>query len=150
MEGIWKKMNLKPGTEVMILQSPAEFHPYLEEIKKLTNVYTDLEAKENIAFCIIFTTRQAEVNQFAELVASRLEADGALWFCYPKGSSRKYTCDFNRDTGWEILGKLGFEPVRQIAIDNDWSALRFRRVEYIKTLTRSFAMTEAGKMRTKN
>mgnify|MGYP005835701873 CR=1 FL=1 len=37
------------------------------------------------------------------------------------------------------------EPVRQVAIDEDWSALRFRRVEYIKTMTRSFAMTLEGK-----
>jgi hypothetical protein len=27
---------------------------------------------------------------------------------------------------------LGFDTVRQVAIDDDWSALRFRRVEYIK------------------
>jgi len=47
-----------------------------------------------------------------------------------------YRCDFNRDTGWVALGEIGFEGVRQIAIDEDWTALRFRRVEFIKTLTR--------------
>ncbi len=26
----------------------------------------------------------------------------------------------------------GFDTVRQVAIDEDWSALRFRRVEFIK------------------
>ena len=25
-----------------------------------------------------------------------------------------------------------FEPVHQVAVDEDWSALRFRRVEFIK------------------
>ena len=30
----------------------------------------------------------------------------------------------------------GFEPVRQVAVDEDWSALRFRRAEFIKTLAR--------------
>jgi hypothetical protein len=29
--------------------------------------------------------------------------------------------------------RAGFDSVRQIAIDEDWSALRFRRVEYIKS-----------------
>ncbi len=43
------------------------------------------------------------------------------------------------------LGAAGFEPVRMVAIDEDWSALRFRRVEHIKKMTRSFAMTDAGK-----
>jgi hypothetical protein len=29
-----------------------------------------------------------------------------------------------------------FEPVGMVAIDEDWSALRFRRVEFIKTMNR--------------
>lgn len=32
----------------------------------------------------------------------------------------------------EILVLGGFDSVRQIAIDEDWSALRFRRAEFIK------------------
>jgi hypothetical protein len=35
-----------------------------------------------------------------------------------------------------VLGAAGFEPVRMVAVDEDWSALRFRRVGFIKTLTR--------------
>jgi hypothetical protein len=77
------------------------------------------------------------------------EGDAILWFCYPKGTSKKYTCDFNRDTGWASLGQLGWEPVRQVAIDDDWSALRFRNPDFIKTMTRSFAMTEKGKAKVK-
>jgi hypothetical protein len=74
-----------------------------------------------------------------------------IWIAYPKQSSKKYKCEFNRDTGWEVIGKLGFEPVKQVAIDEDWSALRFRRVEFIATLTRrnSMALSEQGKARTK-
>jgi len=55
-----------------------------------------------------------------------------LWFAYPQGTSKRYTCEFNRDTGWSALRSAGFDTVRQVAIDEDWSALRFRRVEYIK------------------
>jgi hypothetical protein len=29
-------------------------------------------------------------------------------------------------------------PVRGISIDADWTALRFRQVEYIKSMTRTF------------
>jgi len=35
------------------------------------------------------------------------------------------------------MGELGFEGVRQVAIDADWSALRFRRVEFIRTMRRA-------------
>ncbi len=62
----------------------------------------------------------------------------------------KYTCEFNRDTGFQPLGDAGFEPVRMVAIDDDWTAMRVRRVEFIKTLTRpeSFALSTEGKKRT--
>ena len=58
-------------------------------------------------------------------------------------------CDFNRDTGWLPLGTVGFEGVRQVAIDDDWSGLRFRRVEFIRRITRDpkRVMTEAAKER---
>ena len=56
-----------------------------------------------------------------------------IWFAYPKGTSRRYTCEFNRDTGWNVIRGSGFESVRQVAIDEDWSALRFRRREYVKS-----------------
>ena len=56
---------------------------------------------------------------------------------YPKSTSKKYKCEFNRDSGWPVLGAAGFEPVRMVAIDEDWSALRFRRVEHIKKMARN-------------
>lgn len=71
--------------------------------------------------------------------------DEVVWLAYPKLSSKKYTCEFNRDTGWQALGDIGFEGVRMVAIDEDWSALRFRKAENIKTMTRSFAMSKKGK-----
>jgi hypothetical protein len=58
-----------------------------------------------------------------------------IWFAYPKASSKRYRCEFNRDTGWAAVRAVGFDTVRQVAIDGDWSALRFRRIEYIKTPT---------------
>jgi hypothetical protein len=66
---------------------------------------------------------------------------------YLKGSSKRYRCEFNRDTGWHALGDAGDEPVRQVAIDEDWSALRFRKAEFIKTMTRhpDGALSSAGR-----
>ena len=66
---------------------------------------------------------------------------------YPKGSSKRVRCDFNRDTGWQALGDVGYEPVRQVAIDGDWSALRFQKAVYIQTMKRDpdRALTAAGR-----
>ena len=84
-------------------------------------------------------------------MAARLDAvapgDAIVWFAYPKGTSKRYTCAFNRDTGWKALGDAGFEPVRQVAIDEDWTALRFRRAEFIRSMTRARAISKQGKKR---
>lgn len=34
--------------------------------------------------------------------------------------------DINRDVGWDVVKRAGFEPVSQVSIDDVWSALRFR------------------------
>ena len=78
-----------------------------------------------------------------------MSEDGLLWLCYPKKSSKTYKgSDCSRDTVTGMLSEEGFEPVRQIAIDEDWSALRFRKPEKIKKMVRTFAVTEVGKKRT--
>jgi len=71
-------------------------------------------------FSLAFVTRQKEVDDLARVVAKKAKVDA------------------------------GFEPVRMVAIDDDWTAMRARRVEFIKNLTRpeSFALSTEGKKRT--
>jgi hypothetical protein len=68
---------------------------------------------------------------------------------YPKKTSKKYKTQIHRDSGWTALGELGFEPVSLVSLDDDWSALRFRKVDYIKTLSRreSSLLSDAAKAR---
>lgn len=148
MTPLFKKLNLKDQTEIVVLNAPESFEPELEALDQVA-VQEQVESVDAITFVLAFVTQQAEVNAFATAIAAKTERDAVIWFAYPKGSSRKYKCDFNRDTGWGVLGELGFEGVRQVAIDADWSALRFRRVEFIKTMTRDQkrAMTKQGKAR---
>ncbi len=143
MTPLFKKLNLTALPSITVLQAPDSFGPELDGIRAFTQVQTSLP--KATSFLLAFVTRQEDVNRLAPQADDALQGDGVLWFAYPKKSSKKYTCDFNRDTGWEALGRLGFEPVRMIAIDEDWSALRFRRVAYIKTMTRSKALSEDGR-----
>jgi hypothetical protein len=144
MSPLFKKLNLKGQGEVVVLNSPQSLEAELVQLENL-KIHHDLESAQRVHFALVFVTKQDEVNKAAKGIAAKLEGDAVVWFAYPKGSSKKYQCDFNRDTGWTALGELGLEPVRQVAIDQDWSALRFRQVEFIKSMTRSFAMTEQGK-----
>ena len=67
--------------------------------------------------------------------ALALYRDGArLWLLYPKRGSA-VAPDMTRDKGWEGLPQ-DVLPVAQVAVDANWSALRFRRRHEIAKLTR--------------
>ena len=139
MSALFKKLNLKEQANIIILNAPASFEMELESLSEIT-VIRDLEKAEQVGFALAFVTQPAEVTTITAAMVAKTEGDAVIWFAYPKKSSKNYTSAINRDQGWEALGRVGFEPVRQFAIDEDWSALRFRRVEYIKSMKRRKGM----------
>src|SRR5215468_8129721 len=135
MSIIFNKLNLKSQTEILVLNAPESFEPELAALDNISIRRNVGDVKE-IAFSLAFVTKQKEVDAIVRMIARKAAGDAIVWFAYPKGTSKKYKCDFNRDTGWAALGEAGFEGVRMVAIDEDWSALRFRRVEFIQSMTR--------------
>jgi hypothetical protein len=129
------KLNLKDQTDIVILNAPESFEPEIASLKGVTVRRSMADAKQ-VDFSLSFATKQKEVDALAKIVARKTTGDAIVWIAYPKKSSKKYTCEFNRDSGWPSMGEAGFEPVRMVAIDEDWSALRFRRSEFIKAMTR--------------
>jgi hypothetical protein len=132
---VWGKLNLKDHDEIVVVNAPASFEPEVKALDGVTVKRKPADVKE-IAFFLAFVTKQKEVDDLARVVAKKSVPDAVVWFAYPKGTSKKYTSEISRDTGNQALGEAGFEPVRMVAIDEDWTAKRFRRVAFIKNLTR--------------
>ena len=135
MATAFEKLNLGGRQEVVVLRAPASFEPELARLPVIT-IHHHLESVAEAGFWLVFVTRKSEVDALAPPIAKRAQGDAMVWFAYPKSTSKKYTCDFNRDTGWGAMKKLGFDTVRSVAIDEDWTALRFRRKEYVKAQAR--------------
>ena len=150
MTSILSKLNLKDQTQILVLNAPESFEPELAALTGVS-ILRDVGEATAVNFALAFVTTRKDLDATSEVLTRKADGDAILWFAYPKATSKKYKCDFNRDSGWDVLGSAGFEPVRQVAIDEDWSALRFRRVEFIKTMKRreASAMTEQGKSRTR-
>jgi hypothetical protein len=146
MPSVFDKLNLKDQKQIVVLNAPASFEPELAGLRDVV-VQRALSGIKQIEFSLAFVTKQSEVDTLGKSIAAKAAGDPVIWFAYPKGSSKKYKCEFNRDAGWDTIGKLGLEPVRMVAIDEDWSAVRFRRVEFIKTLTRSRAVSPQAQAR---
>ena len=147
--GVFGKLNLKDQTDIVVLNAPDSFSPELQRLRGV-RVRRTLSGSQPITFALAFVSRQTELDAVARALTLRAAGDAVVWFAYPTGTSKRYTCEFNRDTGWQVLGAAGFEAVRQVAIDEDWSALRFRRAEFIKRLVRdpSRTVSAAGQGRT--
>ena len=148
MASTFDKLNLKEQKQILVLNAPASFEPELKALRGIT-VQRDLKSAGQIEFSLAFVTKQKEVDTLGKAIARKAEGDAVVWFAYPKGSSKKYKSEISRDSGWKVLGDAGFEPVRMVAIDEDFSAVRFRRVDFIKTLTRAkeHRMSAQGKAR---
>lgn len=132
MTELFKKLNYKNQETILVVNPPESFEVELDVISERTGIIRNLHQTGAIEFALIFVTKQTEIDTIIPEIMPKLRGDALLWMCYPKGTSKKYTCDFNRDTGWDILRNSGLESVRMVAIDSDWSALRFRKTEYIK------------------
>jgi hypothetical protein len=144
MSPLFKKLNLGSQTVIHVLNAPASFEP---ELSALDGVDVKRSVTGKTSFAMAFVVTEKDLVSASEKLVKACEGDAVLWMVYPKGSSKKYKCEFNRDSGWPTLGAAGFEPVRMVAIDEDWSALRFRRVEHIQSMSRNpaGAISQAGK-----
>jgi hypothetical protein len=134
--GLFNKLNLGAHDEIVLFNAPDSFESELKQLKGIKIIRDPSKAK-TIKFGLAFATTQAQLDRASKLLASVSEGDAVLWFAYPKGTSKRYTCEFNRDAGWGVIRAAGFDSVRMVAIDEDWSALRFRRLEYVKSASSS-------------
>ncbi|MBE2281593.1 MAG: hypothetical protein IAE91_14475 [Ignavibacteriaceae bacterium] len=149
MTPLFKKLNYKGQKFIRIFNKPESFDSELKGLEGLCEIH-ETSILKSYPYILAFCENKTQfLALYEECINLTEEPDGLLWFAYPKKSSKKYKSDLTRDEGWEIMGERGFEPVRQIAIDDDWSSLRFRKIENIKIFKRSedFAMSAEGKKR---
>ena len=128
---LFRKLNLRAHREIAVFNAPDSFEPELKRLKGV-KIARDPSKPKGVKFGLAFAVTQAQLDSASKILARASEGDAVVWFAYPKGSSKRYACEFNRDSGWSVIRAAGFESVRMVAIDEDWSALRFRRVEYVK------------------
>jgi hypothetical protein len=135
MATVFAKLNLKDHKQIVVLDSPSSFESELAALRGV-EVLRDLKKAKQVTFSLAFVTTPEQVDALAPKLALKAEGDAIVWFAYPKGTSKRYKSQIGRDNGWNVLGHEGFEPVRMVAIDEDWSAKRFRRAGFIKNMTR--------------
>jgi hypothetical protein len=139
MKNLLEKLNYKGQQRIALLNSEESF------LRSVSNELQDIIIDKVIdprcpyTFILIFVRDISEVEHATPVVLHNLTDDGILWFCYPKKKSKKFKTDLTRDNGWKSLNDSGLFGIRLVAIDVDWSALRFRHVKYIKSTSNRFS-----------
>lgn len=107
------KLNMKEGQKARIVNMPKGLEL---ELPKTTAASADA--------VLVFATNKAELAKHGAPAIEAAKADKLAWIAYPKAG--QLDTDLNRDLLWKTLDGSGVRPVRQVSIDDVWSAMRFR------------------------
>ena len=116
MTPLFKKLNLGAHRVVHVLDAPTSFEP---ELAALEGVTLHRRLAGRVGFAMAFVVTQAELDAACSKLVAACEGDAVLWMVYPKGSSKKYRCEFNRDSGWPALGAAGLATIWRHAENSD-------------------------------
>ncbi len=133
MDDILRKLKYGEQERIAVLNAPEGFRERIGGLLPGVQIDTEINARYLYDFMIAFTPGSTDVQRIGPACIHNLSDDGKLWMAYPKGSSKRYVTDISRDRGWNTVEDTGFRRVSQVAIDEDWSALRFRNARYVRS-----------------
>ncbi|MCO6452522.1 MAG: hypothetical protein J5I90_17210 [Caldilineales bacterium] len=123
-----KKLRIQSDQRLLVLNPPTGFLSTLGDLPADV-IITDQPAPGHEAV-IVFVKDSTEFGQLIPQAIQSVVHDGILWVCYPKKTGA-IPSDLSRDVVWEMMNDTGLRPVMQIAVDETWSALRFRPAEAV-------------------
>jgi hypothetical protein len=112
------KLQLKPGMTVAVLGIPESV-----DLGPAEEVGASAEPDRADAV-IAFAIDSAALDAVAAPAIKAAREDRLAWIAYPKAG--KLGTDLSRDVLARLVQARRAQPVRQVAIDETWSALRFR------------------------
>jgi hypothetical protein len=119
------KLGLKAGRTLLVRSAPG---PIADLLGALPDGAAWVDSGSGpFPMILVFARNRAAMIKELPAAKSKLEPGGILWIAYAKGTSDKAT-DINRDSIREHVASIGLNTVAQIAIDDDWSALRLKVV----------------------
>ena len=116
-KSVAEKLQIKPNTTVW-LSHPSR----LDLIEPLPAGVRQVDGPEQATTALIFADDAGSLRDTLTAHKDHLTRPSILWIAYPKANR----ADINRDSLWPMLSPYGLRPIGQVAVDEVWSALRFR------------------------
>jgi len=118
-----RKLGLNRGMNALIIAPPAGYLKLLMAAPGELTVSS--RAYGMYPFVQVFATRLSEIHRFAQKLSKHAAPNALVWISYPKKTS-KLAGDLSRDVIRKAMSSAGWRAVSIVAIDEVWSALRFR------------------------
>ncbi len=119
-----EKLLVKPDARVLLLNAPIG---YAKKLGPLPSGATVIDKRGKADVVIAFVRDGTELKRLAPSFGA-LEDEAVLWVAYPKGGAKAGT-DVDRDTLHAAMEKHELIGVTLVALDETWSAMRFRAPE---------------------
>ena len=114
---LWQKLFIKGGT-VLLVNAPAGYDKLLGgSPAKVTT-----RASGAADTVLLFATDEAQFKSTLPSAAKSMAPTSNLWVAYRKGDKQ-----LHRDSLWKLGESLGFTGVSLVAVDDTWSAMRFKK-----------------------
>lgn len=130
MNALAKKLQIKPESHWLLYNAPANFLDSLTPLPDGAQVTFNTVGDFN--GILLFVTNSAELTTELKVIVPLLKADTVFWIIYPKKTSNIVT-DLEMMSSWDEPTVYGLRPVASAAVNETWTALRFRPIEQVKT-----------------
>lgn len=130
MNPIAKKLLIKPGTNWLFINAPEDYLAYIDPLPE--NVHVSFESSDKVDGLQLFVKNKAELAAELKSIQSALKPDTILWITYPKKNT-KIPTDLAMMDSWDEVKQYGLDTVASAAINDTWTALRFRPKDLVKT-----------------
>lgn len=124
-----KKLRLVPGNSVLVMNAP---DGYMEMLRPGPQDLT-IEPQPNRAYdaVVLFVNTVEELRRLGATAIHAARGAGLMWISYPKGGATDLPATpqwVSRDVLGDITSLKGYKAVSFVAVDDTWTALRFKRV----------------------
>jgi hypothetical protein len=116
-----RKLGLKPGDLVSLLDAPASFRKLLEPVPDGVRFVVKFDKAARIVH--VFATRKAELTKALTTCRKSLAPDASIWVSWPKKASKMET-DITEDVIRVVALPMGLVDIKVCAVDETWSGLK--------------------------
>lgn len=122
-QGAAQKLRIARDTRRLLLNAPEGYARVLGALPDGVQAATESAGQYDVV--LLFARDRAELERSLRQATEAVRGGGALWIDWEK-KTRRGPDDLNRDSLWAAVQPSGWGPVTNVAIDEMWSALRFK------------------------